>query len=231
MAVWDDAAVTAGIRAQGRLLQERLDAGGTLAGWKIGFGSPAAMERLGIEAPLVGFVVSVLDSGSTISLDGWTKPAFEPEIAIHLGRDLDPGATRAEAAASISALGPAIELADLDGPLDDVEGIVGANIFQRHVVLAPADSTRVGGDVSGIDVRVLCNGTEVGATADPEALTGNLVDLTVHTADWLAAAGHRLRAGQVIMAGSVIPLVWPKPGDRIEYQCRPMGTLELIYAD
>ncbi len=128
MAVWDDPAVTAGIRAQGRLLQERLDAGGTLAGWKIGFGSPVAMERLGIEAPLVGFVVSVLDSGSTVSLDGWTKPAFEPEIAIHLGRDLDSGATRAEAAAAISALGPAIELADLDGPLDDVEGIVGANI-------------------------------------------------------------------------------------------------------
>lgn len=231
MAVWEDAAVAAGIRAQGHLLQERLDAGGTLAGWKIGFGSPAAMERLGTEAPLVGFVVSVLDAGSTVSLDGWTKPAFEPEIAIHLGRDLAPGATRDEAAGAISALGPAIELADLDGPLDDIEGIVGANIFQRHVVLGPADSTRMGGDVSGIDVHVLCNGTEVGATADPEALTGNLVDLTVHTADWLAAAGHQLRAGQMIMAGSVIPLVWPKPGDRIEYQCRPMGTLELIYAD
>jgi len=230
MAVWDEAAVAAGMRAQGRLLQERLDAGATLAGWKIGFVSPAAMERLGIEAPLVGFVVSVLDAGSTVSLEGWTKPAFEPEIAIHLGRDLGPGATRDEAAAAISAIGPAIELADLDLPLDDVEGIVGGNVFQRHVVVGPADSNRRGGDLSGIDVHVLRNGTEVGATADPEAVTGSLVDLTVHTADWLAAAGYQLRAGQVIMAGAVIPVLWPEPGDRIEYQCRPMGTLELTFA-
>lgn len=231
MAVWDDAAVAAGIRTQGRLLQEQLDAGSTLVGWKIGFGSPAAMQGLGIDAPLVGFMVSVLDPGSVVSLAGWTKPLFEPEIAIHLGRDLDPGASREEAAAAISALGPAIELADLDAPLDDIEAIVGGNIFQRHVVLGPADPTRSGGDVSDLDVHVLRNGNDIGATTEPEAFTGNLVDLTVHTADWLAVAGHRLRAGQVVIAGSVVPPLWPEAGDRIEYRCWPMGTLELAFTD
>jgi 2-keto-4-pentenoate hydratase len=230
VAVWDDAAVAAGIEAQGRLLQGSLDAGAALVGWKIGFGSPAAMEQLGIEAPLVGFVVSVLDPGSTVSLRGWTKPAFEPEIAIHIDRDLGPGSSRDEAAAAIGALGPAIEVVDIDGPLDDVASIVGGNIFQRHVVFGPADTSRRGGDAGGIDVQVLCNGAEVGATTDPEAFVGDFVDLTVHTADWLAAAGQALRAGHKIMAGSVMPLLWPQPGDRFEYRCNPIGTLEVTFS-
>ncbi len=228
MAVWDDPAVMSGIRAQRRLLADRLAAGETIVGWKAAFGSPTAMERLGTEAPLIGFLTSgaVLNSGSTVDLHGWSRTACEPEIAIHLGRDLGSKADRAAAAEAIAGLSPAIELADLDGPLDDVESIVGGNIFQRRVVLHPIG----GGGLEGIDIRVLRNGSEAGATTSPEDMTGDLVDLTVHTAGWLAAAGHSLRAGQIIIAGSVVPPLFPEPGDHIEYHCRPLGSLEVSFA-
>jgi 2-keto-4-pentenoate hydratase len=35
-----------------RLRQERLDAGHKPIGWKVGFGAPAALERLRLDAPL-----------------------------------------------------------------------------------------------------------------------------------------------------------------------------------
>jgi 2-keto-4-pentenoate hydratase len=42
------------------LRQARLDAGETSLGWKVGFGAPAALERLGLDAPLVGFLTGSL---------------------------------------------------------------------------------------------------------------------------------------------------------------------------
>lgn len=231
-AVWDDPAIAAGIATQRRALRERLDAGEEVVGWKIGFNSQPAMERLGIAAPLVGFFTSgnMLASGTSLSLDGWTQAAVEPELAIHLARDLGVGSDRDETAAAIGAIGPAIELADLDTPVEDLEAVVGGDIFQRHVILGDADPARAGGDVDGIRVRVLNHGQEIGATDDPTAFTGELLGLVSHVADWLAAAGDRLRAGQVVIAGSVIPIVWAQPGDRIEYVCEPLGTLEVEFA-
>ncbi len=56
--------------------RERIKAGEKPLGWKVGFGAPAAMEKLGIDAPLVGFLTdkALVASGSTISLADWRKP-------------------------------------------------------------------------------------------------------------------------------------------------------------
>ncbi|PMY02178.1 hypothetical protein C1Y22_35490, partial [Pseudomonas sp. MPR-R2A5] len=82
------------------------------------------MERLKINAPLVGFLMAeaTVASGATISLKGWTKPAAEPELAVYMGRDLAPNAERGTVQAAIAGLGAAIEVADVDHPSDDVEG-------------------------------------------------------------------------------------------------------------
>jgi 2-keto-4-pentenoate hydratase len=230
--VWEHPTVQRGIQSQLERLREHLDAGGRIVGWKVGLGSPTAMEQARISAPLVGFLASqaVIASGDTVSLQGWTRPAVEPELAIHVGRDLGPGADPLKAAAAIAGVGPAIELADVDRPLEDVEGIVAGNVFQRRVIFGDADRHRAGGDVSGITVEVLKNGAEVGSTHDPTALTGDLVTLTAHVASWLAAAGLRLEEGQVIIAGSVIPIVPVQAGDGVEYRCAPLGRLAVAFS-
>jgi 2-keto-4-pentenoate hydratase len=109
-AAWEDPRICRGMTEQLRRRRELLSGGHKPLGWKLAFGGPAAMERLQINAPLVGFLLqsALLPSGSTVSLSNWKKPAAEPEIAVHLGKDLTANADRATTIAAIAGLAPAI---------------------------------------------------------------------------------------------------------------------------
>ena len=141
---WEDPRIKSGMEQQLRWRRELLAAGKKPLGWKLAFGGPAALERLRINAPLVGFLMAdaVAASGSTVSFAGWKKPAAEPELAVYMGKDLSSGADRKSAMDAIAGLGASIELADVDHPSDDVEGTLARNIYQRHVILGPCDATR-----------------------------------------------------------------------------------------
>ena len=229
--VWDDPAVAVGIQRQQELLRSRLEAGDTLRGWKLGLGSPGAMASLGTSAPLVGFLTTqaVLPADSRVPLDGWVKPAVEPEIAIHMKTDLEPGSSIDQAREAVAGLSPALEIVDLDQPLHDVVAVLAGDIFQRHVIVGQPDLGRAGADLTGVEVIVNKNGEQIGSTTDPEANTGRLLDLVVHVATWLGRLGHRLEAGQLIIAGSVIPIILAAPGDRVDYACDPLGTLSVSF--
>jgi 2-keto-4-pentenoate hydratase len=212
--------------------RERLNAGEQALGWKVGFGARAAMEKLKITAPLIGFLTdrALVSSGVTLSLANWTKPLAEPEIAVHMGKDLPAGAAREQAMKAIAGLGPAIELADLDRPPDDIEQILAGNIYQRHVILGACDVSRAGGVLDGLTGRILRNGTEVARTSDPQANTGDLIDIVRHVADVLAACGERLRAGQIIITGSIVPPLWVEAGEEVVFQLDPIGGVSIRFA-
>src|SRR6476660_7212512 len=109
---WDDPRIARGRAKQLATRRAGIAAGEKPLGWKVGLGAPPAMERLKIRAPLVGFMMqkSLLPDGSTVPVGNWVKPVAEPEVAVHMGKDLQAGADRATTAAAIAALGPAIEL-------------------------------------------------------------------------------------------------------------------------
>jgi 2-keto-4-pentenoate hydratase len=224
----DDERIARGMRTQLAQRAARIAGGETAIGWKVGFGAPAAMQNFGITAPLVGYLMQSgqLESGSTASLAGWVKPVAEPEIAVHIGRDLAGGGNLAAAAAAIAGLAPAIELADLDQPPQDVETILAGNIFHRHVLLGPRDDTRAGANISGLSGRVFRRGAEVARTDDLEANTGKLIDIVRHVADLLAGCGERLRAGSFIICGSVVPPLFVEPDEtEISFTLDPIGSV------
>jgi 2-keto-4-pentenoate hydratase len=234
-AAWDDPRIFRGMTAQLRRRRELLQSGEKALGWKLAFGGPAAMERLRTNAPLVGFLLhsSVVTSGSSLSLLNWTKPAAEPEIAVHLGKDLAAGADRSAAMAAIAGLGPAIEVADVEHPSDDVEGTLARNIYQRHIILGAKDDSRAGGGLDGLTGRVLRNGAEIANVSDPQSLqklTGELIDVVRHTASLLAAFGESLKAGEIIIAGSITPPILVEPGEEIVFQLSPIDTISIRFA-
>ncbi len=230
--VWDDPRIARGMTTQLARRRVRLDAGEKPLGWKVGFGAPAAMRRLGIKAPLVGFLTdrALIASGTTFSLAGWIKPVAEPEIAVHMGKDLPGGANREAVQAAIAALGPAIELADLDRPPDNVEEILAGNIYQRNVVLGAPDASRAGGVIDGLVGYVYRGSAEAARTSDPQAMTGDLLDIVRHVADILDAFGERLRAGQLIITGSITPPLWVGPGEQIVFELEPIGSVAVRFA-
>ena len=192
------------------------------------------MQRLRTSAPLVGFLLqsALLPSGSTLSISDWKKPAAEPEIAVHLGKDLPADSDRETAMAAISGLAPAIELADVDHPSEDVEGTLARNIYQRHLVLGRTEPSRTGGPLDGLTCRVRRNGSEIAHAADPQSLqslTGELIDNVRHVANLLAFLGETLQAGQIIIAGSLIPPLWVHPGEEIIFELAPVGSISIRF--
>lgn len=227
-----DPRIARGMAVQLASRRRLLGAGDRPLGWKVGFGAPAAMQKLGISEPLVGYLTAraLLESGARVSLAGWKQPAAEAEIAVYLGADLAAGASRDQAQQAIAGLGAAIELADVDFPPDDVEKILGGNIYQRHVILGRPDASRAGCVLDGIYCRIARNGEEIAGTADPQALTGELVGIVRHVADRLAACGEMLRAGQVIITGSIIPPLFVAPGEELVFSLDPVGAVSIRFA-
>src|SRR5258708_14247526 len=171
-AAWEDPRIESGMQQQLHRRRELVAAGKKPLGWKLAFGGPTAVERRHSNGPVVGFLPdrALVPSGSTLSLSGWTKPAAEPEITVFLGKDLPAGADRGTAQGAIAALGPAIEIADVDHPSDDVEGTLACDIYQRHIILGRNDPARASGILDGLAARVLRNGAEFAGISDPQSL-------------------------------------------------------------
>jgi 2-keto-4-pentenoate hydratase len=223
-----DARIERGMAAMLELRRARLDEGDRPVGWKVGFGAPAALELLGTDRPLVGFLTDrgLVEDGATVSLAGWTQPMLEPEIAVHLARDVEGDATHDDVRAAIGGLSAAIELADLDPPPADPEAILAGNIYHRHVLLGPVDEGRASAD--GVHGRLLRDGEEIAATTTPEAATGELAEVVRSAAEVLAANGERLRAGDVLITGSMVPPVKVAPGETITAEIPPLGALTVV---
>ena len=188
----EDPRVQRGMRRQLELRRELIADGARPIGWKLGLGTPAAMERLGTTAPVIGFLTDrgYVEPGSTCAVGAWGKPTAEPEVAIHLAADVPEGADLGTAAAAIGGLGPAIELVDL-GDASDVEEVLAGDIFHRHVVLGPADASI--GDALRAEIRL--GAADAKTVEDPYALTGEPARVVAHVATHLAAFGETLRAG------------------------------------
>ncbi len=227
---WEAPLISKGMTAQLKSRRARIAAGEKPLGWKVGMGAPASMQMLGLQAPLVGFLMqsALLVSGSTTSLKGYVKPVAEAEICVRMARDLGPGASSDAVMAAIKEITPAIELADLDlmpAP-DNLDAVLANDIYQRHVVLSGA--TRAGGSVAGLTSRVIRRGAEVARTGDPEALTGKLVDIVAHVASTLAAFGEKLSAGDIVITGSITPPLMLEPDETaLTHALDPIGEVSV----
>jgi 2-keto-4-pentenoate hydratase len=233
MKFWEDPRVARGMTAQLAERRKRIASGEKPLGWKIGFGSPSALQRLAIAAPLSGYLMQagLLPSGATIDVKGWTQLIAEPELGVRLGSDIAAGSTAAAAHAAIASLTPAIEIIDLAfaGSPGNVDAVLGRNIFQRHVVLG--GNSRDGGDTSGLTCRIVRRGTLAHETTTPETLTGKLPDLLVHLADMLDGFGEKLKGGDLVICGSIVPPPLIAPDEvEFDYEVEPIGAVSVKFA-
>ncbi len=208
-----DERINEGMKHQLGDLRRKLDRDERPLGYKLGFGTEAAMKNLGTDAPLVGHLLTAnrLESGAVVEISNWGNPKLEPEIVARAGEQ-----------GEITAIGAAIELVDLDTSISDPQAILEANIFQRHVLLGPVSE---GADPAEAKLTVLVDGEEVATADDVTAATGDLDGLVKHVAKTLKAAGAELERGDMVICGSIVPALDIAPGATVEVRLPPLGSL------
>ena len=185
-------------------------------GWKVGFNAPEIQQKLGIDAPLAGFLTTngLLEDGAEWSLGNEGEVIVESEVAVELGDD----------ARSIVALLPALELADPPDLSQDVDTILAGNIFHRAVAFGP----RVETDAPGAG-RIIVNG-QVQHEIDAEWAGANLEAMVEAVAARLEAADERLSPGERIITGVLAPPHKAEAGDVVRLELEKVGAVELRFA-
>lgn len=195
-----------------------LAGGARRLGWKAGFGTPAAIEKLGTEGPLVGFLTDATlePSGAGVETGGWGKAVLEPEVAVWLGADVAAGDGPEEVLAAIDGIGAAIELVDLGEMAGDAAAILAANIYHRKVLLGDVVPLAAGESLADARIDVTATDREPVRGSDPADVLGPLVDVVRGLAALLADSRDALRAGDVIITGAAIKPFEPTGGETFE---------------
>ena len=204
-----------GLEAQQKALRDCVAAGERRRGWKVALNDPRVQQALKISAPVIGYLASGTEvtGGDRHSLEGATRPAVEPEIAVHIGAD-----------GAIAGLGPALEVIDVDLPFDDLERVMAGNVFHRAFVLGPV--VQGSKSVTELVARFLRDGEEQ-ETIDVAAAAMAPSDVVALVSGYLEAVGESLHSGDVIIAGSLVTALPVAAGQRFEVQVDVLGSVGL----
>lgn len=219
-----------GMAAQLEQWRREVQARGLRLGWKIGYNDRAAQERMGLAAPVLGFLrrdrLLVPDGVVEIRQDAVIK--VEVEVAVRLGRDVPPDVTVAEADAAIAAMAPAVEVVDVTQPLEGIDALLRGNLYHAAVLIGPEQSAVPAAPRETIRARLLLDGRVV-RESEPPRLPERLGEFVQVAADTLARHDERLVAGDWIICGSIIDPLVVMPGNRIEVEMTSCDRIRLNF--
>jgi len=205
---------------------------GPLVGYKIGCTSQVMQRYLGIPHPCGGGVFSrgVHASGVSLRHGDYVRVGVECEIAVRLARDVTAtgGTLTADSVAdAIDGYHPAIEIVDdryADWRTIGAPTLVADDFFAAGCVLGAAVPRTAAPDLLDVTGIAVINGVEVGRGSGADVL-GHPHAALAWLANHLAAQRKILRAGQIVLTGSLVQTVWLKAGDRVAMQLSGLGTV------
>lgn len=212
---------------QQRMLSRRIAKGERVVGKKIGVTSAPVMNLLGVNQPDFGYMLDgmIYNEGESIPVDTLIQPRAEGEIAFMLKKDLmGPGVTAADVLAATEGVMACFEI--VDSRIRD---------WKIRIQDTVADNASCGVFVLGdrlVDPRevdlvtcgmVLEKNGDIVATGAGAATLGNPVNAMVWLANTLGRLGIPLRAGEVVLSGSLGPLIPVQAGDALRVTIGGIG--------
>jgi 2-oxo-3-hexenedioate decarboxylase/2-keto-4-pentenoate hydratase len=210
---------------------------GPLVGYKIGCTSAVMQRYLGIPHPCGGgvFAKGVHGSGVSLRHGDYVRVGVECEIAVRLARDLTQTGTAFTAdtvAPAIDAYHPAIEIVDdryADWRSIGAATLVADDFFAAGCVLGKPVSRAAAPDLLSVVGRATINGVEAGRGTGADVL-GHPHAALAWLANHLAAQRKNLRAGQIVLTGSLVQTVWLNAGDRVLMELSGLGNVAAEFA-
>jgi 2-keto-4-pentenoate hydratase len=216
-----DAATAACV--QKTLVRELAPDAGTPVGYKVGLTGKAMQERLGVDHPVSGVLLSgmLLTPGAKVPAGFAARPLVEADLIAVIGdAGVNQAKTPAEVLAHLSAIRPFIELADLALAPDEkpsAASIAAINVGARLGVLGEPIAIEPGfaERLATMQVSLTDGSGKVLAEAPGAAILGHPLNAVIWLAQDLAARGEALRPGQLVSLGSFGPPAQPVPGGTV----------------
>lgn len=207
--------------------------GRRIVGRKAGLTAKAVQMQLGVDQPDFGalFEDMRVADGGTLDPAKALQPKAEAEIAFVLGADLlDPESTVEQVAAAVASVHAAIEIVDsriADWKITFAD-TVADNGSSAFFVLADTGLPLAGLDLEGAAMEMAVNG-EVASTGVGAAALGNPLNAAAWLAQTLAKRGEPLRAGDILLAGALGPMVTLAAGDHVRAVVGGIGEVSFNY--
>lgn len=216
-----------------QMLNRRLEAGEKVIGKKIGVTSKAVQNMLNVHQPDFGFLTDKMVFSDEMPIsEKLIQPKAEGEIAFVLKKDLiGPGITNADVLAATEAVMPCFEV--VDSRIKDwkikIEDTVADNASCGLFVMndkAAVDPRSI--DLSTCGMVVEKNGATLSTGAGAAAL-GSPVNCVAWLANTLGQFDIPLKAGEIILSGSLVPLEPVVAGDVMNVKIGGMGNCQVRF--
>lgn len=226
---YPDATIDDAYAIQGVWRDRRLAAGHRILGRKIGLTSKAMQQATGITEPDYGvmFDDTVYETGARLEYDAFTNVRIEVELAFVLNAPLEgPGCTIFDVLRATEYVTPALEV--LNSHIE-LEG--------RTIIDTIADNAAYGAMVLGglpvkpddLDLRwvsaLLYRNESIEESGVAAAVLGHPATGVAWLANKFAQHGHRLEAGEIILAGSFTRPMWVERGDAVFCDYGRLGNI------
>ncbi len=196
-----------------------VEAGRKIVGRKAGLTAKAVQQQLGVDQPDFGVLFSDMriDDGGALDVTQTIQPIAEAEIAFVLGTDLpDPSTTASIVAQAVSTVHAAIEIVDsriIDWNITFAD-TVADNGSSAFFVLSDQGHAISDLDLYTAGMVMEVNG-KIASTGVGAAALGHPLEAAAWLARTLAAQGEPLKAGDIMLAGALGPMVSIAPGDSV----------------
>ena len=226
---FDRLSVDEAYRIQLALIDRRCTRGERQIGWKVGLTSKPIQEQFGFHEPCFGCIFETRPSGHLFAAGELIRPGFETELCVRLGRPLTGEVSLEEVVAAVAVVHPSFEITETRGDPGQIALLLADNAQQRSVILGEPMALTPTLQLDQIEARVELNGhvvaTGVGAA---------VLDHPLNSVAWLARKlreyGRTLRAGEVVMTGSLVRQFPLAPGDYARASFSSIGTVEVLLA-
>ncbi len=213
---------------QDRLRQALVARGERVIGWKAGFTSKATQKMFDTDEPVCAFLLAsgIFASGAVVPCARFAGLVVEAEVAFLMKQDLaGPGVAPPRALLAVEGALPALELVDFrytgkPGASD----MIADGVYANAIVLGNALTPVAPLDLALEGLVYEMNGT-IAATNTAAEVLGGPANSLAWIANHLGARGLGLRAGDVVMTGSVSALLRPKPGDVVRATYTRLGSV------
>ncbi|MFM9700771.1 2-keto-4-pentenoate hydratase [Streptomyces europaeiscabiei] len=211
-------------------VKARVAAGARVAGHKIGLTSAAMQEQMGIGEPDSGVVVQsmVAPGGCLLRPADYMNPRIETEIAFRLGRDLPGPADMGTVRSAVVEVLLAFEVLDTVYTSWDITLVdsIADNAACAGVITGQAVPFDPARDLAAEKIRLEADGV-VAATGEGCDILGDPLKALVWLTHQLPVLGVPLRAGDIVLAGSVHASLPLTPGTHFRATSTQLPTVHL----